>query len=64
MTRRADRPDPSDAQATAAYIADLSTSLAMLAQLRPPDARPRPGHGARRGRHHPARRQRRAGRAM
>jgi hypothetical protein len=32
MTRRADRPDPSDAQATAAYIAELSASLATLAR--------------------------------
>jgi hypothetical protein len=32
MTRRADPPDPSDAQAAAAYIGELSASLAMLAR--------------------------------
>jgi hypothetical protein len=32
MTRRADRPDPDDAQATAAYIGELSASLATLAR--------------------------------
>jgi hypothetical protein len=32
MTRRADRPDPNDAQAVAAYIGELSATLAMLAR--------------------------------
>jgi hypothetical protein len=32
MTRRADPPDPGDAQAAAAYIGELSASLAMLAR--------------------------------
>jgi hypothetical protein len=32
MSRRADRPDPSDAQAAAAYVAELSGSLATIAR--------------------------------
>ena len=32
MSRRADRPDPSDAQAAAVYIAELSASLAGIAR--------------------------------
>jgi hypothetical protein len=32
MTRRADRPDPSDVQAAAAYIGELSGSLAVIAR--------------------------------
>jgi hypothetical protein len=38
MTRRADRPDPGDAQAAAAYIAELSASLAALARTHGFDA--------------------------
>jgi hypothetical protein len=32
MTRRADRPDPRDAQEAAAYIAEISVGLAVLAR--------------------------------
>jgi hypothetical protein len=32
MSRRADRPDPNDAREAAAYIGELSASLAMLAR--------------------------------
>jgi hypothetical protein len=32
MTRRADRPDPSDTEAAAAYVAELSGTLAAIAR--------------------------------